>query len=245
MNILQFHKLVSRATSASNVNHCLNQYLNKRGLKNFVVTLYFKNGTENNSVVAYDYCSESIRPWHQYYHSEHFDSSDVTSHQVKVDSMPVYWSCADGIKNATTKAEKTMHQEAISFGLRQGLNIPMYSSSGECAILMVALFHDEPVPDNWSLLEYDLLVVAHYYFYFLRKALLKESRSLSANYQLNARQLQCLQLTARKLSVPDIAKQLSLSERTVNYHLQKLNKQLGTKNKYLSVAKAKDQGLID
>jgi DNA-binding CsgD family transcriptional regulator len=41
-----------------------------------------------------------------------------------------------------------------------------------------------------------------------------------------------------------MAKIMLITERTVNFHIQKMNKSLGTCNKYISVAKAKECGIL-
>jgi len=63
-------------------------------------------------------------------------------------------------------------------------------------------------------------------------------------YQLSKREIQCLTLLAKQYSIDAIAKSLHISERTVNYHIQRLNKKLGAQNKHQSVMKALQKGLI-
>lgn len=41
-----------------------------------------------------------------------------------------------------------------------------------------------------------------------------------------------------------ISKELNITERTVNYHIQRLNKKLGVKNKYQAVIKALNKGIL-
>ena len=51
-------------------------------------------------------------------------------------------------------------------------------------------------------------------------------------------------LISKNYSVSEMAHELHLTERTINYHIQKLNKKLGTKNKYQSLAKALRLGML-
>ena len=60
---------------------------------------------------------------------------------------------------------------------------------------------------------------------------------ITSSYQLTQREKQCLALTAKSWRVDQIAKELKISSRTVNFHLQNANKKIGTNNKYQSVHK--------
>ena len=57
------------------------------------------------------------------------------------------------------------------------------------------------------------------------------------SYQLTRREEQCLTFTARAWRVEQIARELKISPRTVNFHIQNANKKLGTHNKYQATYK--------
>ncbi len=60
---------------------------------------------------------------------------------------------------------------------------------------------------------------------------------ISVNNALTKREKQCLNFTAKIWRVEKIAKELGISLRTVNFHIQNANKKLGTNNKYQSIHK--------
>lgn len=239
------HHQFQASASSQTLNRHLKQYLSNKGIQHFVVTCYLKEPCDHHQVVSYDFFSETMRAWHQYYHEQGFDKIDLTTRKVKLLSLPQYWIIEDQIQQAKTLLEKQLREDSAAYGIREGLSIPMLLPEGDNAILMLAFLHSEPTPADWSLLQYELLSISHYYFYYLKKLLLKEKKLKTHRYALNQRQQQCLELTAQNYSVTEIATKLSISERTVNYHMQKLNKQLGTTNKYMSVAKAQREKLID
>jgi DNA-binding CsgD family transcriptional regulator len=74
--------------------------------------------------------------------------------------------------------------------------------------------------------------------------MLLKNQEPTPKYNLTQRDLQCLALLAKNHTLKSIAENLKITERTVNYHIQKLNKKLGVKNKYQAVAKALQKGLI-
>ena len=67
---------------------------------------------------------------------------------------------------------------------------------------------------------------------------MEEELSDSQQHLLTQRELQILLLVSKQLSVSDIANKIHLTERTVNYHIQKINKKLGVRNKHQAVSKA-------
>lgn|GEM_PF-2918659 len=244
MSLAKFQYALRTAFSSQEINSCLSDYLYKQGIHNFVVTCYLKKG-QYDRVVEYDYLSDTMQSWHQHYHNQGYDELDSTSRKVKRNALPVYWTIEEQLKQSQSQAEKSMRLESMGYGIERGLTIPMCLTGGEQAILMIALMSGDAIPDRWFDLQYELFSMAHYYYFYLKESLFKEQEPLIHCYNLNARQLQCLQLTAKQYSVSDIAVKLAISERTVNYHLQKLNKRLGTTNKHMSVAKAQREKLIE
>jgi LuxR family transcriptional activator of bioluminescence operon len=91
--------------------------------------------------------------------------------------------------------------------------------------------------DHWQALQYELFVVGYYYYSYLQPLLLKNQTPVE-KFDLSQREIQCLILIAKQYPVKLIAENLHITERTVNYHIQRLNKKLGVKNKYQAVAKA-------
>ena len=85
---------------------------------------------------------------------------------------------------------------------------------------------------------------AYCYYAEIRKQL-TEKISQENKYKFTRREWQCLQLTAQNYLTRDIAKKLNISERTVNYHIQHVNKKLGTNSKYQSIIKALAEGLLE
>jgi DNA-binding CsgD family transcriptional regulator len=103
--------------------------------------------------------------------------------------------------------------------------------------------HDQKCLEQWQQIQAELFSAAYYYYYYLQACLLKTKPAV-AKHKLNKREIQCLLLIAKQYSVATIAKELKITARTVNYHVQRLNKKLGTKNKYQSVIKALQTNLI-
>lgn len=231
------------AVSSKQINNIITGYLfEKYGIDTFAMTCYHKYGTAGQSIVKYSYTSDRYRIWHEHYYTQKFYEVDTTSEYSKKCGMPIFWDIATQIEMAKNSREKEMRLDSDRFGLVRGLSIPVNSHDGEQSILMLSEMKGQNWLDKRDAVEHDLLCVAHYYDGFLRKALLKEIGAAVGEVVLSTRQMQCLKLIARNYSVAEMASTMSITERTVNFHIQNMNKSLGVHSKYAAVAKAQELG---
>jgi LuxR family transcriptional activator of bioluminescence operon len=136
-----------------------------------------------------------------------------------------------------------MRLDSIEFGAVQGLSIPIHGPQEDFAILLLVQMRGQKCLENWQLQQYEFFAAAYYYYFYMQQQLLKNSKP-AKKHQLNKREIQCLTLIAKQYSIEAIAQTLHITERTVNYHIQRLNKKLGAQNKYQSVIKALNVGLL-
>ncbi len=134
-----------------------------------------------------------------------------------------------------------MRLASIEFGSVKGLSIPVHGPQEDFAILLVVQTRGQHCLDNWQALQYEIFSAA--YYFYLQQRLLKNIPAIE-RHQLKKREIQCLTLIAKQYSIEAMANALNITEHTVNYHIQRLNKKLGTQNKYQSVIKALNIGLI-
>lgn len=224
------------------LNLALKQYLAQHTITTFSFTYYSYYPNALNKL-KYDFSSDNFSIWHKHYISENYEEIDSTLKDVYKMSLPTFWELQQQLKAATTPKEKQMRLDSIDFGAEKGLSIPIHGPQEDFAILLLVQMRGETCLDNWHVLQYELFTAAYYYYSYLQLQLLK-AQPPSEKFHLNKRGLQCLLLTAKQYSVAAIAKKLNITERTVNYHIQRINKKLGTKNKYQSVAKALQKNLI-
>ena len=136
-----------------------------------------------------------------------------------------------------------MRQDSIEFGVERGVSIPIHGPCEDFAIFLVSQRVGENCLENWNSIEADIFSAAYYYYFSVQKILMKNIKPLVLEH-LNARELQCLTLISQQYTTDEIAKKLSITPRTVNFHIQRMNKKLGTDNKYQSVIKALKKGFI-
>ncbi|MCK4869963.1 MAG: autoinducer binding domain-containing protein [Gammaproteobacteria bacterium] len=216
-------------------------------LADFTITTfsftYYAYHPKSRQKLKYDYATDNFRAWHEHFVAENYDEIDSTMGDVYQEVLPVFWDVKEQLKNAQSKRERQMRLDSIDFGADKGLCIPVHGPHGDFANLMVEQMQGECSMENWQQHKYEFMAIAYCFYHYVRKSLLK-SGAVEANPALSVRQQQCLELLAQNYSVEQIAKALHITERTVNYHFQEINKQFGLKNKHQSLAHALEMGLL-
>lgn len=237
-----FHDSLKHAKCIEEVNRALKKALKQLGITMFTYTCYSLHPGSKKKI-KYDSCSEGYLTWHQHYLTEGYDTIDSTHSTVHRNNLPIYWDLKQQLADAKTQKEKQMRLDSIEFGVEKGVSIPVHSGLESYANFLVAQNIGETCLEQWEKLQYELFTIAHYYHQYIQNFLLFDTQLLE-DHCLSQREMQCLMLTAVQSSVEDIAKKLNISERTVNFHLQNINKKLGTRNKHQSVTLALDKGFL-
>ncbi|MCD6047208.1 MAG: putative Transcriptional regulator, LuxR family with an autoinducer-binding domain [Gammaproteobacteria bacterium] len=224
------------------LNAALKLFLQQHAISTFAFT-YYSSIPSNRNRVKYDFVSENIRAWHEYYLAQHFEEVDSELQKARQTILPVYWELKKQLKQAKTVREKQLRQDALSVNVEKGLSIPIHGPEDDFAILLLQQCQGETGLENYLTKELYWLAVGYVYYEFVRRFLLKESpQALMQN--LSQRELQCLRLASQGLTANEIAKQIGLTTRTVNFHWQNINKKLGTRNKSQSIHLAQIKGLL-
>ncbi len=243
MDIKALKSAVKRASTLSQLNLILNAYLSNLNIKTFSFT-YYAAFPKANQKPKYEYTSDNFKLWHEHFVEENYDYVDSTMDELYHSIIPVTWNIQDQIANAKSNREKEMRLNSLEFGADKGVCIPLRGPNDEFANLMVEQMQGETCMEHLPQIQDQLFIAGQYYFHYIRKLLLKSLKARSSEYSLSKREIQCLNLLAQKLSVSEMAKKLNITERTVNYHIQRINKKFGVKSKYQSVSEAEKLGLI-
>lgn len=234
-------KLVE-ANTLSDCNEALRLYLIQRGISTFSFTYYAYHPNSANKL-KYDMCSANFKTWHEHYLAEQYNNIDSTLDFVYHNHLPIYWDLKQQLAQATSDSERQMRLDSLAFGARSGLSIPIHGPHNNFAILLLVKMQHEQFNLQDCRNQYEFFVAAHQYYHYIQTHLLNEVAG-KESFQLTQREIQCLLLISNDYSVKQMAQHLELSERTINFHIQKINKKLGTKNKYQSLAKALECQLL-
>lgn len=231
------------ANTLVELNKALSNELGKLHVSTFAFTYYAYHPLSSNKL-KYEYCSSNFALWHQHYIAEDYEEIDSTMTKVYRSNIPIAWNLKEQLAEATSERERQMRIDSLEFGAEKGLCIPIHGCDDDFAILLIVQMKGENIFEENQIIEDQLLLIAHYYFHYLQGFLLSDQTTPQEKYQLSQREMQCLILLAKKHSVEEIASMLGITARTVNFHIQRINKKLGTKNKYQSVEKALAKKLL-
>ncbi len=241
-NLLLFKQELESSLKLEQINQALINFLRKKEITTFAFTYHYSHSIRNQLQIKYEQTSPNFKIWHQHYHQQEYANIDTTASTARQSHLPIYWEIEQQIKEANTKREYQMRIDAKKFGATKGVCIPIHGVNNEYAEFLVVQMNDEKCLEPFNSLQYELLSAGHIYYHHIRQHLI--STVSDDQNLLNARQIQCLSLLKGGADIKHIAKAMQITERTVNYHIQNINKNLGVKNKYLAISKAEELGVL-
>lgn len=224
------------ASSIDQLEDMLREESKRLGFDSFVYALRVPTSYSNAQVIMLDGYPEG---WvKRYFEAAYYDVDPVMSWCVK-HVVPLRWS--DIILEPGSRAERMM-QEAASYGLRDGVTMPIHSPQGELGILSMSL--DAPPEQASSItalsLPYVQLLSSH-----LHQAVRRISGLLQdGDSNLTARERECLSWAADGKTSGEIAQILEITERTANFHLNNATQKMDATSRQHAVSKAALRGLI-
>ncbi len=230
---VQYRLKAGRTTEQSSA--ILEEILAEYGVSIFSFTYY---GCHPHAVrpLRYDYSSAELANWHRHFNENQYDRIDNTILTVYQSTVPIYWNLEAQLLAAKTEKERQMRRDGQKLGVIDGLSIPIHGPNDDFANLTIQRHRRQIQSLALRRNQYHFMIIGYLYYERIGRCLLA-SLSGKPSFSLSKREMQCLQLVAQGLTIAQIAKQLSLAERTVNFHIQNCNKKLGTKNKHASVHK--------
>ncbi len=230
MNITHFSTLLAKASTTQQAESILSAYLAPFGFRAFAFT-YYAGHVKSGRKLRYHMVSDTLRPWHVYYLEQNYADADRTLEESHLMTLPLWWDVNEQLAQAKNKREQRIRRESIEFGINKGLSIPVHGPQHDFVSLTLHQFRGETCLEKFSSQQFEWLAATHIYYHCIRKILNLDSQK-SSPYRLTNREEQCLLLTAQSWRVETIAKELKISARTVNFHIQNANRKLGTRNKY-------------
>lgn len=177
------------------------------------------------------------RDWNLQYEQQ-FERTDPIISHCSHSMQPVVWS--EAAYSKSPKLWQALQQQGIQHGWSQSFH---HEESGLCSIISLARKHCPISPfELYEHFGYMFYATSHLSELFARSL---PNRSLKPRQpHLSTRELEVLQLSAGGKTAYEISKILSLSERTVNYHVQNVIEKLNVCNKISAVIAAARAGII-
>ena len=134
--------------------------------------------------------------------------------------------------------------EAQQFGLRSGASFPVHGSRGELAMLSFACVDEHRKTKRSIEQSMPFAQLLASYVHEAVRRVFEGEKLLVGPVRLTDRERETLLWAAEGKSAEEIGRILSISERTVVFHLQNASKKLGVVNRRQAVARAVSLGVI-
>lgn len=181
--------------------------------------------------------------WRIHYREQNYHRIDPVFQECRRNVTPQVWMDIWRGHDLDTQ-QKRFFGESVEFGLTNGLAIPIHGPQREFAV--VSLSSDEP-EEAFKRRIKEHKHTAHSLAIHLHAALreLLDDQADAPPVTLTPRELECLKWTARGKSSWAISEILTLSERTVNFHIANAMNKLEVTSRTHAVAKSLYHGLIE
>lgn len=232
----EFLAPLSRISSMEDIHEVLSDLCLSFGFDHFLYCARIPTSlTQPSIVIVSGYPQEW---WSHYNHQKYRQIDPIVAHCVRR-VTPLPWETLKEQEKENPKIHQLM-QEARDFGLKQGVSVPVHHGRGELGILGLAA--SERHPDIGR-----LLPTLHLLTTFAHEAIRKviEVREIVPSPpELTSRERECLLWAAEGKTSWEISQILSISERTVIFHLQNAGDKLKVSNRQQAVARALSMGLL-
>ncbi|QXI11197.1 autoinducer binding domain-containing protein [Pseudomonas zeae] len=178
------------------------------------------------------------KEWNAQYDQKHYSKIDPLIAHCNHSMMPIVWS--ESVFADKPQLWQGLQQYGLQYGWSQSFH---HEQSGLCSIISLARKHCPISPlELYEHFGYMFYATSHLSELFARTL---PPQSLKPRQpHLSPRELEVLQLSAGGKTAYEISKILSLSERTVNYHVQNVIEKLNVCNKISAVIAAARAGII-
>jgi LuxR family transcriptional activator of bioluminescence operon len=179
--------------------------------------------------------------WMDIYFKQEKHKNDPVVAYMMNKHAPVQWSQLIKLGKFNDANSQALMEEAKTYGLKNGLSIPIRSTSGEFAVFSLAIDDDTEVgSDKLN----QVLPFAHTFGVnlFERQLALMTSQTCKSN--LTNREKECLFWACEGKTAWEICQIINITERTVLFHLNNVTKKLGATNRQHAVSLAMRYGVI-
>lgn len=190
------------------------------------------------------YFKTSYSPeWIDRYLERNYMLSDPVIIESMCGIVPIEWGTARA-KARLSRKQRQIFDEAGEFGLKGGVTIPIHGFGGERATLSFGTpLDDAEFEKTWTVYRHVLHVMSIYLHSGLRRAQYQCAQNVKP-VTLSDRERECVAWMAQGKTNWEVSEILSLSEKTVDWHLENVKRKLGVYTKTQAVVKAIMLGMI-
>jgi len=179
--------------------------------------------------------------WRTLYDNQHMHYVDPTVSHCLQSMLPIVWQPA----TFQGREQNEFYEQARGYGLKSGISLPVHGAAGEFGVLsFVSDGAQHLATDNKIEGLATLSLIRDYALESSRRFLAPEAQA-APTVRLTARELECLQWAMCGKSSWEIARILSRSEATINFHVANAKKKFNVQTRQQAVVKAIKMGLIE
>jgi DNA-binding CsgD family transcriptional regulator len=212
------------------------------GFTYFSYALGYVDGQRNGSLYDTRLLSNFPRNWVVEYHSGNYLEIDPIHQFCKRAWRPFIWGLREDLAYLPRDSRALM-EEGTKTGMRMGISLPTHGPGGEYLALTMLTSEKEPVLTDLVRQNYNLLQMIAPTVHATAMQLLLPQGPLH-DVILTQGERECLSWTAYGKTSWEIARIISRSKATVEYHLQKAMRKLNAVTKAQAAALALKYGLL-
>ncbi|MBL0162994.1 MAG: LuxR family transcriptional regulator [Xanthomonadales bacterium] len=219
-------------TSAPHLRTVASRHVQQLGFDNWIYSSGAEPRDVGDGLVTYP------PEWLSLYRRRGYFAVDPVVDHCRQHITPCLWAADPAARGAGYQTR--FFAEAIDFGLRAGIGLPIHGPLGHSGMLSVAMADSADAGTHLHQLgELQLLAT------FIHEAQIRlSSRTANAQVHLTARELDCLRWAAEGKTSWAIGQQLGISERTAIFHLSNSARKLGVIGRRQAIARAMSLNLI-
>lgn len=179
--------------------------------------------------------------WRKRYDEEGYATIDPTVSHCARTTIPIIW------KNEVFKGRKEarVRSEAKDCGLASGASFSVHAGRGEAAMLSLATSRESrEVQEDIIAMMSKAQLLTCYLHEAIQRVVLSQGPLPLKRISLTDREKECLLWAAEGKTGWEIANIVSISERTVTFHLQNAAQKMGVINRQQAISRALSMGLI-
>lgn len=177
--------------------------------------------------------------WVSHYLERNYVAVDAVALEASRTPIPYHWRAALALPVYGTQAQ-TVFDEAAAFGIHDGYSVPVHASAG---LSLISLAVDDPslFRPSAAMRRHTLHLLALHFHLACERAL---ADTPLPTVRLTPREREVLLWAAQGKTGWEIAQILTLTERTVTYHIENAKTKLGASSRSHAVMMALTLGLI-
>jgi LuxR family transcriptional activator of bioluminescence operon len=233
MDVTKFIETFNQTNTEVELNHALMAFAQAMGFNQYRFALMVPQSLTRPKAIIFSRCNEA---WVNRYGKENMLSRDPVIYLAMQRLLPIYWQDLH-LEPILPDGALALMAEAKACGLHDGVSFPFRGAGGESGILS---FITEDDGLDIKMVSPILRWVTDYIF----NAGIRVVSSTERTPALSAREVECLFWASEGKTAEEMGEILSLSARTVNYHIREAVQKTNSVNRYQAIAKAAMGGLL-